>query len=127
MELAGFAHYYPAQLSGGMRQRVAIARAFVIEPDLLLLDEPFTGLDLGLKEGLQRMLGELLAWRPASMIYVTHDPRDAAQLADQALILGGEPGRITARIELAVPRQERSWLYLQEQAAKLTAILTAKG
>jgi len=122
--LQGFAHYYPAQLSGGMRQRVALARAFVLEPDLLLLDEPFSGLDLGLKSSLQQMLLELLAWHPTDMLYVTHEPHDAVLLADQAIVLAGEPGRITAGMELDRPREQRDQLYLHAQAAKLTAILT---
>lgn len=122
--LQGFAHYYPAQLSGGMRQRVAIARAFVLEPDLLLLDEPFSGLDLGLKGSLQRMLLELLAWHPTGMLYVTHEPHDAVLLADQAIVLAREPGRITAGMELDLPREQRDQLYLHAQAAKLTTILT---
>ncbi|MBS3977959.1 MAG: ABC transporter ATP-binding protein [Syntrophomonadaceae bacterium] len=125
--LQGFEHYYPAQLSGGMRQRVAIARAFVIEPDLLLLDEPFTGLDLGLKGSLQQMLLELLAWRPASMIYVTHEPQDAVLLADTAIILAGKPGRVITRLDLDRPREERDHLYIQEQAGKLADLLTAKS
>jgi len=123
--LQGFENYYPAQLSGGMRQRVAIARAFVLEPDLLLLDEPFAGLDLGLKSSLQQMLLELLAWHPADMLYVTHEPHDAVLLADQAIVLAGEPGRITAGMEFDLPREQRDQPYLHAQAAKLTAILTA--
>ena len=122
--LQGFENYYPAQLSGGMRQRVAIARAFVLEPDLLLLDEPFAGLDLGLKSSLQQMLLELLAWHPADMLYVTHEPHDAVLLADQAIVLAGEPGRITAGMEFDLPREQRDQPYLHAQAAKLTAILT---
>jgi len=122
--LQGFLNYYPAQLSGGMRQRVAIARAFVLEPDLLLLDEPFTGLDLGLKGSLQQMLLELLAWHPTDMLYVTHEPHDAVLLADQAIVLAGEPGRIKAGMELDCPREQRDQPYLHAQAAKLTTILT---
>jgi NitT/TauT family transport system ATP-binding protein len=125
--LKGFEHYYPARLSGGMRQRVAIARAFALEPDLLLLDEPFTGLDLFLKGSLQKMLLELLAWRPASMIYVTHEPQDAVLLADQAIVLAGEPGKVTARMDLSRPREQRDQPYVQEQTAKLTDILTVKS
>jgi len=121
--LEGFENHYPAQLSGGMRQRVAIARAFVIEPGLLLMDEPFTGLDLGLKASLQQMLLELLAWRPTAMIYVTHDPMDAVLLADAAIILTGAPGRITARINFDLPREHRDQLYIHDQAMKLTRIL----
>ncbi|MBT9156214.1 MAG: Aliphatic sulfonates import ATP-binding protein SsuB [Firmicutes bacterium] len=124
--LQGFEHYYPAHLSGGMRQRVAIARAFVLDPDLALLDEPFTGLDIGLKLSLQQMLLELLAWHPCAMIYVTHEPQDAVLLADRAIVLDGKPGKIVASMDFDRPRGEREPSYIQEQAAKLTAVLTAK-
>ncbi|MBS3939305.1 MAG: ABC transporter ATP-binding protein [Peptococcaceae bacterium] len=124
--LQGFEHYYPAHLSGGMRQRVAIARAFVLDPDLALLDEPFTGLDIGLKLSLQQMLLELLAWHPCAMIYVTHEPQDAVLLADRAIVLEGKPGKIMASMDFDRPRGERDQSYIQEQAAKLTAVLTAK-
>ncbi len=124
--LQGFEHYYPAHLSGGMRQRVAIARAFVLDPDLALLDEPFTGLDIGLKMSLQQMLLELLAWHPCAMIYVTHEPQDAVLLADRAIVLDGKPGKIVASMDFDRPRGEREPSYIQEQAAKLTAVLTAK-
>jgi NitT/TauT family transport system ATP-binding protein len=122
--LAGFLNYYPAHLSGGMRQRVSIARAFVLDPDLALLDEPFTGLDIGLKISLQQMLLELLAWHPCAMIYVTHEPQDAVLLADTAIVLDGRPGRIVAGMDFDRPRGERDQPYIQEQAARLTAILT---
>jgi len=124
--LQGFEYYYPAQLSGGMRQRVSIARAFVINPDLALLDEPFTGLDIGLKISLRQMLLELLAWYPCAMMYVTHEPQDAVLLADRAIILDGRPGRIVTSMDFDRPRAERDQSYIQDQAAKLTSLLTAK-
>ena len=125
--LQGFEHYYPAQLSGGMRQRVSIARAFVINPDLALLDEPFTGLDIGLKISLRQMLLDLLTWHPCAMMYVTHEPQDAVLLADTAIVLDGKPGRIVASLTFDRPREERDVSYIQEQAAKLTALLTTKN
>lgn len=121
--LGGFTHYYPTHLSGGMRQRVSIARAFVLAPDLALLDEPFTGLDIGLKASLQEMLCELLAWHPCAMVYVTHEPQDAVLLADTAIVLDGRPGRIVASMDFNRPRGERDRYYIEEQATKLTAVL----
>jgi len=127
MGLKGFEHYYPAQLSGGMRQRVSIARAFVIEPDLLLMDEPFTGLDLELKASLQKMLLDLLSWHPTTVIYVTHEPRDAVLMADEAIVLAGDPGKITARIKFDCPKEERDQKYIQENTMKLVEQLMTPG
>lgn len=124
--LQGFEQYYPAELSGGMRQRVSIARAFVIDPQLALLDEPFTGLDIGLKISLRQMLLDLLTWHPCAMMYVTHEPQDAVLLADRAIVLEGKPGKIVASMDFECPRGERDQAYIQEQAAILTSVLTAK-
>lgn len=123
--LQGFEHYYPAHLSGGMRQRVAIARAFVLAPDLAVLDEPFTGLDIGLRISLQMMLIELLAWHPCAMIYVTHDPQEAVRIADKAIVLDSNPAQIVSNMEFTRPREARDELYIQEQAHKLTNALTS--
>jgi ABC-type Fe3+/spermidine/putrescine transport system ATPase subunit len=90
--LEGAAERYPGELSGGERQRVAIARALVLEPDALLLDEPLTNLDVGLKRELLELLRNLLRERPVATIYVTHDPREAAFLGERIAVM--EHGRI---------------------------------
>jgi len=89
--LDGFESYYPAQLSGGMRQRVAIARALAVEPDFLLLDEPFAGLDFALRmiEFLRRLLDE----GDRTAVYVTHDVREALVLGDRLVLLSARPAQ----------------------------------
>jgi len=87
MGLNGFENYYPAQLSGGMLQRVSLARAFALEPDLLLLDEPFSALDLRLKSVLETMLKELLAEHPIPILYVSHSPEEVVQFANRIFMM----------------------------------------
>jgi NitT/TauT family transport system ATP-binding protein len=87
---------YPRALSGGMRQRVAIARALAIKPDLLLMDEPFTGLDAPLRADLQGLVREIVAEKHLAAILVTHDPVEAVMLADRIILLGGRPASIVA-------------------------------
>ncbi|MDI9479946.1 MAG: ABC transporter ATP-binding protein [Syntrophomonadaceae bacterium] len=89
--LAGFTDYYPNQLSGGMKQRVALGRAFVVDPQLLLLDEPFSGLDEALKMEMRNLLNELISWHPCTTVFVTHDFMEAVQLADKVLLLKEKP------------------------------------
>jgi NitT/TauT family transport system ATP-binding protein len=87
MGLGGFEKYYPAQLSGGMLQRVSLARAFAINPGLLLLDEPFTALDIRLKSVLESMLKELLEENPIPVLYVSHSPEDVVQFANRIFMM----------------------------------------
>ncbi len=87
MGLGGFEHYFPAQLSGGMLQRVSLARAFALEPDLLLLDEPFSALDLRLKSVLETMLKELLEETPIPVLYVSHSPEEVVQFANRIFMM----------------------------------------
>ena len=105
--LDGFEAAYPRELSGGMAQRVGFARAFVQRPDLLLMDEPFSALDVLTGENLR---GELMAvWGERelagqSICIVTHSIEEAVQLADRVLVLGGSPGTIQAEIPIHIPR-----------------------
>ena len=88
----------PAALSGGMRQRVAIARALAIEPDLILLDEPFSALDSGLRRRLQDETRAAVERLGAALLFVTHDAPEAARLASRILVLSKNPGRLVADI-----------------------------
>lgn len=87
MGMIGFETYYPSQLSGGMLQRVSLARAFALEPDLLLLDEPFSALDLRLKSVLESMLKELLEENPIPVLYVSHSPEEVVQFANRIFMM----------------------------------------
>ena len=111
--LDGFESAYPKELSGGMRQRVGFARAFVLEPDLLLMDEPFSALDVLTAENLRTELVNL--WSTAkfptkAICIVTHNIEEAVQLADRVVVLGANPGRIVeeVRVDLDRPRDRRT-------------------
>ncbi|MGN6324565.1 ATP-binding cassette domain-containing protein [Pseudolysinimonas sp.] len=100
--LADLADRYPHELSGGQAQRVAVARALAAEPDVLLLDEPMAALDVELRDGLRRELGERLRGLDIPVVVVTHSRRDLEALADDVVVL--EAGRVTQRGSLAVLR-----------------------
>lgn len=89
--LEGFAKYYPGQLSGGMKQRVSLGRAFAIKPDLLLLDEPFSGLDAAIKLEMQELLASLRQMHACTTIMVTHDAKEAIKLSDRIVVMKGRP------------------------------------
>lgn len=94
MGLGDALHVFPERLSLGMQRRVALARAFALEPDLLLMDEPFVSLDEGNAERLRDLLSELISRRPTTVLFVTHDSREAVRLADRVVVLAGPPVRI---------------------------------
>ncbi|NNG03627.1 MAG: ABC transporter ATP-binding protein [Inquilinus sp.] len=102
--LAEHAGKWPHQLSGGQRQRIGIARALAVEPDLLLMDEPFSALDAITRRGLQDEL--LRLWRDSgiSVLFVTHDLDEAVYLADRVVLLAGRPGRIVEEFSVGLPR-----------------------
>ncbi len=104
VDLTGFDDKYPRQLSGGMRQRVGIARALVMEPEVLLLDEPFGALDAQTRLVLQEQLAALVERSGTTAILVTHSIEEAILLADTILVMTARPGRIAAEIPVAIAR-----------------------
>jgi ABC-type nitrate/sulfonate/bicarbonate transport system ATPase subunit len=98
---------YPARLSLGEQRRVALARALAIEPDLLLMDEPFVSLDETTAGQLRALLTDVLHKHPTTVLFVTHDVQDAFRLADQLVFLGGVPASIAQNIPNPLPKAER--------------------
>lgn len=98
---------FPAQLSGGMQQRVGIARAFSVEPDLLLMDEPFSHLDAITARSLREQLQEIWVQTKKTVLFVTHDVTEAVQLSDRILVLA-PGGRLYADVPVDLPRPRRA-------------------
>lgn len=108
MRLGSLLDAFPKQLSGGQQRRVALARAFVNDPDLLLLDEPFQSLDAPIAEHLRELLLALWARRRPTILFVTHDLREALSLGDRVLFLSHGPGRVVLDLPLELPRPRGS-------------------
>src|SRR5690242_19368941 len=106
--LTEFAGAYPARLSVGMARRVSLARAFAVEPELLLMDEPFVSIDEPTAHRLRQQLLVLWRARPTAVLFVTHNTREAVELADRILILSSSPGRLIADLAVPLPRERRS-------------------
>ena len=101
--IADFSSHYPHQLSGGMRQRVALARTLVVDPSVLLLDEPFSALDAQTKMVLQQDLATTLAEAGKTALFITHDLLEAVTLSDRILVMSQRPGQIIEEIKVDLP------------------------
>jgi NitT/TauT family transport system ATP-binding protein len=107
VKLAEFAQSYPNRLSGGMRQRTGLARALAVDPAILLLDEPFSAVDIGTRELLQRDLLRLWEGARFTVLCVTHDISEATQMAHKVVVLSRRPAYVRKVIEIGIPLAER--------------------
>ncbi|WP_424765979.1 ABC transporter ATP-binding protein [Paenibacillus sp. sgz302251] len=129
VELPDAGSRYPHELSGGMRQRVALARTLATEPEVLLLDEPFSALDLHIKLQLEDLVHQMLKRLGKTAVLVTHDLAEAAAMSDRVIVLGRNPGHIRCEIEVpadirqAAPMAARKLPGFQELFDRLWAEL----
>jgi sulfonate transport system ATP-binding protein len=121
VRLEGFAGKRPHELSGGMRQRVALARALAQEADLLLMDEPFGALDAITRDLLHTELEQVWRDRALTVLFVTHNAREAVRLGDRVLVMSSRPGRVAAEVRVDLPRPRRI------ESGELGAIASAIG
>ncbi|PIE16925.1 MAG: hypothetical protein CSA68_00310 [Rhodobacterales bacterium] len=113
---------FPHELSGGMRQRISLARALAVQPDLLLLDEPFSALDVGLRRDLQDLVVSLIAEHGLSGVFVTHDLSEALRVSDEIIVMAPDPGRIVYRQQIALPVAERDETYVFQAVGQLMQV-----
>lgn len=107
MQLTKHQHVYPEHLSLGMSRRVSIIRAFAINPSLLLMDEPFVSLDAPTARQVRQLLLKLWQKRPHTVLFVTHNLREAISLADKLIFLSSSPMSVVSEIEIDIPRHQR--------------------
>jgi len=109
MGLGGYEHAYPHQLSGGMQQRVAIARAYVLDPKVLLMDEPFGALDAQTRVVMQEELVRLARKNPRTVLFITHAVEEAVYLADRIVVMSRRPGTVREIIDVKPVREADRW------------------
>ncbi|MGV2126618.1 ABC transporter ATP-binding protein [Agrobacterium vitis] len=121
--LEGFASRLPDELSGGMQQRVGIARALLMDPDILLMDEPFSALDALTREVMGFDLLRIFTERPKTVVFITHSVNEAALLADRVLVMTGRPGTVLTDIAVPVGRPRGPETANEKAIHDLTAYL----
>jgi NitT/TauT family transport system ATP-binding protein len=132
VKLKDYAHFYPRELSGGMRQRAAIARTLAYEPKILLMDEPFGALDAHTRLTLQAELLSLWEQLHNTVLFVTHSVDEAVYLSDRVVVLTGTPGRVREIVSIELPRPRvraellRNLTY-QEYIIRLEGLLVAEA
>ena len=109
MGLGGYESAFPHQLSGGMQQRVAIARSYALDPDVLLMDEPFGALDAQTRVVMQEELIKLARVSPRTVLFITHSVEEAVYLADRVVVMTRRPGRIGEIVDVAAIRERERW------------------
>ena len=127
LELASHRSHYPGELSLGLARRVALARAFAVDPDLLILDEPFVSMDQALAAKLRDELAMLVGRNPVTTLLVTHDVEEAAQLADRLFLLSPRPARILAELSIREPRAARTPEVIDAIKAEVARRIGAAG
>jgi NitT/TauT family transport system ATP-binding protein len=105
--LAGFEHHYPYELSGGMQQRTNLARALVMDPAILLMDEPFASLDAQTREVMQEELLQIWVQAKKTVLFVTHQIDEAIYLSDRVVVFSGRPGKVKDIIPVTIERPRR--------------------
>lgn len=121
VQLGKFLDHYPHELSGGMQQRVAIARVLAMNPELLLMDEPFGALDEQTRNVLQQELERIWLGTNKTVVFVTHSIREAIKLSDRIIIMGARPGRIISdfNVDLPRPRNQADMGVLEEKVMQI--------
>lgn len=113
--LGGFADYYPSALSGGMRQRVALARTFASDPEVLLLDEPFSALDFQTKILIERDTARLVRGERRSLLLITHDVEEAVSLSDRVIVLSHRPCTVVSQHHIDLPGDRTDMMAMRER------------
>lgn len=122
-------HKLPAQLSGGEKQRVSIARALAVDPDVILLDEPFSALDLRTRRQLQALVTDLWQRTGKTVILVTHDLAEAVEMSNEVIVFSSKPTRVGGRIRITEPRPRHvdDQPKLQEIKAQIAAMIQGRA